>query len=137
MAKNKCQDGQSALPRIKGDTKRPHEKATAKHQINKCKKDIGRNRKRLTTNSVKKGAQRIHSNIQFGRNNAHRPNWRLPCQLKQWEQVHYGASGIRWQLYWRRTDERPNRRINDKSLPDPVDTNHCIKISKAKHSCVR
>ncbi len=99
MAGNKCQDGQLALPRIGGDTKRPHEKATAKHQINKGKRDTSRNRKRLTTNSAKEGTECIHLNVQCGRNNAHQPNWTFPCQLRQWEQVHYGASGNRWQLY--------------------------------------
>jgi hypothetical protein len=40
MAGNKCQDGQSALPRIEGDTKRSHEKATAKCQINEVNRYI-------------------------------------------------------------------------------------------------
>ncbi len=64
MDGNKCQDGQSALPRIGGGTKRLHEKATAKHQINEGKRDTSRNRKRLTTNSAKEGAGCIHLNIQ-------------------------------------------------------------------------
>jgi hypothetical protein len=34
-------------------------------------------------------------------------------------------------------NERPNGRINDQNLPDPVGKNCSIKISAAKNTCVR